>query len=102
MALAAARAMVAGEADRRLPPLQRWFAYLPFEHAEDLDLQNQGVALFGELADEHPGMADALAYALRHRDVIARFGRFPHRNRLLGRASTGDEVEFLKQPGSGF
>lgn len=90
----------------RLPPLQRWFAYLPLEHAEDLTLQQQCVRLFEALAAE-PGphreaLAGALDYARRHHDVIARFGRFPHRNAILGRASTPEEVAFLLQPGSSF
>ncbi len=88
--------------DARLHPLQRWFAYLPLEHAEDLALQHRSVALFEALAREDPSMAGALDYAERHRDVIRRFGRFPHRNRALGRESTAAELGYLAQPGSGF
>lgn len=85
-----------------LHPLQRWFAYLPLEHAEDLALQDRCVALIGALAAEDPAHASALDYAERHRDVVRRFGRFPHRNAALGRASTPDELAYLTQPGSGF
>jgi uncharacterized protein (DUF924 family) len=102
LALDAARALVHGGADRRLAPLQRWFAYMPFEHAEDARIQAQSVELFAALAREHDGFAGALDYAHRHRGVIARFGRFPHRNPILGRASTPGELAFLGQPGSGF
>jgi uncharacterized protein (DUF924 family) len=102
LALAAARKLVESGADRELNPVQRQFAYMPFEHAEDARCQEQSVELFTALAREHEGFASALDYAHRHRGVIARFGRFPHRNPILGRASTPDEIEFLRQPGSGF
>ena len=100
-ALAAARAMVDSGRDRMLGAVERWFVYLPFEHAEDLATQERAVALFNALAAE-PGLGDIAEYAVRHRDIIARFGRFPHRNRILGRESTPEEIEFLKLPGSGF
>jgi uncharacterized protein (DUF924 family) len=102
LALAAARKLVESGADRELSPVQRQFAYLPFEHAEDARCQEQSVELFAALAREHEGFADVLDYAHRHRGVIARFGRFPHRNAILGRASTPEETEYLRQPGSGF
>lgn len=102
LALAAAQALVDSGADRRLSPLQRAFVYMPFEHAEDAYMQERAVELFGMLAAEHPGFDEMLDYAHRHRGVIARFGRFPHRNAILGRASTPDEAEFLRQPGSRF
>jgi uncharacterized protein (DUF924 family) len=101
LAQEAALAMIESGRDRLLHPLERWFVYMPFEHAEDLELQERSVGLFSALAKDE-GMGDILQYATRHRDIIARFGRFPHRNRILGRASTPDEIEFLKQPGSGF
>jgi len=101
LAQEAALAMLESGRDRLLHPLERWFVYLPLEHAEDLALQESSVGLFSALAKDE-GMGDILQYATRHRDIIARFGRFPHRNRILGRVSTPDEVEFLKQPGSGF
>jgi uncharacterized protein (DUF924 family) len=93
--------------DRALIPAQRAFCYLPFEHAEDLELQRLGARSFERLATEvapawrkeYIGFAD---YSGHHRDIIERFGRFPHRNKVLGRSSTPEEVEFLKQPGSSF
>ncbi|HWX65115.1 MAG TPA: DUF924 family protein [Rhodanobacter sp.] len=93
--------------DRRLPPLQRMFAYLPLEHAEDTALQQQSVVLFEQLYAEAPASLrerceEFLDYARRHREVIARFGRFPHRNAVLGRASTPEEMVYLAQPGTGF
>ncbi len=102
LALAAAQALVAAGADGALLPLQRWFVYLPFEHAEDLALQQRAVQLFGALAEQHPGLADASVWAQKHHDVVARFGRFPHRNAILGRVSTAEEEAFLAQPGSRF
>lgn len=102
LALAAARELVDSGADRKLTPVQRSFAYMPFEHAEDAAMQELSVRLFSELAKENPGFESALDYAHRHRGVIARFGRFPHRNPILGRASTPEELEYLSQPGSGF
>ena len=102
LALAAACRLVDSGADRQLPPLQRAFVYMPFEHAEDAYMQERAVELFGILAAEHPGFDEMLDYAHRHRGVIARFGRFPHRNAILGRASTPEETEFLRQPGSRF
>lgn len=86
----------------RLHPVQREFAYLPLEHSENIDIQERCVALYTTLAQEHPASQNSLDYAIRHRDIIARFGRFPHRNAILGRASTAQEIEFLKRPGSGF
>ena len=100
-ALRAALDMVDAEQDLELPPLQRAFVYLPFEHAEDMAMQERAVALFARMEDSN-GIAGMLDYARRHREVIGRFGRFPHRNAVLGRASTPEETEFLKQPGSGF
>ncbi|CAH0220806.1 hypothetical protein SRABI118_02219 [Massilia sp. Bi118] len=102
LALAAARQLADSGAHKELPPLQRAFAYMPFEHAEDAFMQERAVELFTALAAEHPGFDDMLDYAHRHRGVIARFGRFPHRNEILGRASTQEEIEFLRQPGSRF
>ena len=102
LALAAARAMVVNGQDMQLQPLRRVFVYLPFEHVENLAAQQEALALFGRLAEEAPGLAGYADYARRHHEVIARFGRFPHRNAILGRTSTPEEAEFLKQPGSGF
>jgi uncharacterized protein (DUF924 family) len=102
LALSAAQALVDSGADQELPPFQRAFAYMPYEHAEDARMQQCAVDLFARLAAEHEGFTEMLDYAHRHRGVIARFGRFPHRNPILGRASTADELQYLSQPGAGF
>jgi uncharacterized protein (DUF924 family) len=99
-------ALDAGE-NAQLAPIERVFLYLPLEHAESLAMQERSVALFENLAhkaaaDERALFDNFLDYARQHRDVVARFGRFPHRNAILGRPSTPEEVEFLKQPGSRF
>ena len=101
LALAAAQALVARGDDARLGPLERWFAYLPFEHAESWPAQERSLALFAQLAAE-TGIAAPLEWAQKHADVIRRFGRYPHRNGLLGRTSTPEEIAFLAQPGSRF
>lgn len=93
--------------DRQLAPIQRVFVYLVLEHAEDLELQNQAVEYFVELranaaASEQALFAGYLDYAERHQRVIARFARFPHRNQLLGRDSSAQELQFLQEPGSRF
>lgn len=101
-ALALAVALTQAGQDQQLPPMLRAFAYLPFEHAEDLAMQARAVELFQLLSQAQPGFDGMLDYAQRHQEVIARFGRFPHRNAMLGRPSTPEEVEFLRQPGSSF
>lgn len=99
--------------DRELPYTQRLFFYLPLEHAESLELQERCVNLTKVLAAEvaadpgadegdHSKFASYVDYAIRHRDIVARFGRFPHRNAVLGRESTPEELAFLEQPGSSF
>ena len=98
--------LAAGD-DRHLSMIERVVFYLPLEHVEDLSLQARSVTLYRELLEAaRPEHSQAFGlifdYAVRHRDIIARFGRFPHRNAILGRASTPEEVEFLKQPGSSF
>ncbi len=98
---------LAGEQDRSLTPLQRVFFYMPLEHAESLQLQDRSVRLFESLLEEvgpelQKSFQSYLDFARRHRDIIARFGRFPHRNRILGRESTQAELDFLQEPGSGF
>jgi uncharacterized protein (DUF924 family) len=100
-ALALARSIVAHRFDDAFLPVQRSFAYLPFEHAEDLAAQRESLRLFERLSAEGAG-SEGLAWAMRHYVVIARFGRFPHRNALLGRESTPEERAFLAQPGSSF
>lgn len=101
-ALQTAQALVDSGADRVLTGVQRQFAYLPFEHAENLAHQNRAVQLFEQLARDEPALADLVTWARRHRDVVARFGRFPHRNASLGRISTAEEQAYLQEPGSGF
>jgi uncharacterized protein (DUF924 family) len=101
-AQALALAMIERGEDRALAPVQRWFVYLPLEHAEDAALQDRSVALFEALAAEDPASAENVDYAERHRVIIRRFGRFPHRNAALGRPSTAEETAFLLQPGSSF
>lgn len=88
--------------DRQLLPVQRVFAYLPFEHSETLADQERSLALFAALAAEQSGYDGYLDYARRHHEVIARFGRFPHRNAALGRPDMPEEADYLAQPGSGF
>jgi uncharacterized protein (DUF924 family) len=100
-ALALARDVVGQRFDEVLLPVQRWFVYLPFEHAEDLDAQRESLRLFERVATDAAG-AGTFTYAMRHYAVIERFGRFPHRNAILGRASRPEELEFLRQPGSSF
>lgn len=102
LALDAARALCATGLDASLPPLRRAFVYMPFEHAEDLACQDEAVARFTRLAQQAPALQGMLDYAHKHREVIARFGRFPHRNPILGRASSPEEALFLQQPGSRF
>ena len=101
LALRVARRMLHRGFDGLLRPVERWFVYLPFEHAEDLAAQRRSIALFGNLAG-YPDGAGAIDYAQRHYTIIARFGRFPHRNAMLGRVSTSEEIAFLSQPGSSF
>lgn len=101
-ALAAASAMVGAKLDERLPPFLRAFVYMPFEHAEGMAMQDEAVRLFTRLAAIAPEIESMLDYARRHRAVIETFGRFPHRNAALGRASTAAELEYLARPGSGF
>jgi len=93
--------------DKALRPIERVFIYLPLEHSEDIELQNRSVKLFENLRNEVgedllPAFDSFLDYAIRHQEIIARFGRFPHRNAILGRTSTAEEREFLKQPNSSF
>jgi uncharacterized protein (DUF924 family) len=93
--------------DRQLRPIERIFFYLPLEHAESMELQEQSVRLYTKLFQEVPSnqvdqFRGYLTFALRHRSIIARFGRFPHRNVILGRASTPEEEAFLLEPGSSF
>ncbi len=101
MALDAARYAVARGYDRGMRPSERTFVYLPHEHAESLEEQLRACELTEPLV-KFPETDDVYRYAVAHRDVIQRFGRFPHRNAILGRASTPEEIEFLMGPGSSF
>jgi uncharacterized protein (DUF924 family) len=96
-ALASARQAVERGLEARLSAEGRQFLYMPFMHSEALEDQDQGVALFAGLGLEEP-----FRFMQRHRDIIARFGRFPHRNAALGRQSTEEEIAFLERPGSRF
>jgi uncharacterized protein (DUF924 family) len=96
-ALRIAQAAVDAGHDKALDKYGRLFVYLPFEHSENLADQDKSVALIADLGD-----ADLDRYAIAHRDIVRRFGRFPHRNAALGRVSTPEESEFLEQPGSSF
>jgi uncharacterized protein (DUF924 family) len=96
-ALALSKRAIAEGVDMQLVPEQRAFLYLPFQHTEDAADQARSVELFTAL-----GIPSNLDFALRHKAIIDRFGRFPHRNAVLGRASTEQEAAFLTQPGSSF
>jgi len=100
-ARAVAQDAIASGRHLRLPLIHRVFLYLPLEHSEELALQHQCVALFEELAlvSDHPQFASFTRYAIAHRDVIAKFGRFPHRNAALGRSSSAAEIAYLEQHG---
>ena len=100
-ALAAAQHAINNQFDRELLTVQKWFVYLPFEHSENLEHQQKSVELFRQLSGE-PDSDSVIDFAMRHFQIIERFGRFPHRNQILGRDTTPEEAEFLKQPGSGF
>jgi uncharacterized protein (DUF924 family) len=100
-ALATAEEVVTRGLDQSLDAFERWFLYLPFEHAETDAAQARSLQLFGALAQE-TGDRGPLEWAEKHAAIIRRFGRYPHRNAILGRASTPEEIEFLKEPGSRF
>jgi uncharacterized protein (DUF924 family) len=97
LALALAQSAVQAGADRALEPQRRVFLYMPYMHSESRIVHETALALFEAL-----GIADNLDYERRHKAIIDRFGRYPHRNAMLGRASTGEEIAFLKTPGSAF
>jgi uncharacterized protein (DUF924 family) len=97
MALVLAQEAIASRSDQTLSPLERSFLYLPFMHSESKVIHVQA-----ELLYRANGIADNYDYELRHKAIIDRFGRYPHRNAILGRPSTDMEVEFLRQPGSRF
>jgi uncharacterized protein (DUF924 family) len=95
--LALAQELVVSGQDRSLPMAQRSFAYMPCMHSESALVHAQAVALFAQ-----PGMEDTLRFEQRHQAIIERFGRYPHRNAILGRSSSPEDLAFLSEPGSGF
>lgn len=96
-ALTLAQELVARGDDRALPPVQRAFAYMPYMHSESLLIHAQALTLFAQ-----PGLENSLVFEHKHLAILERFGRYPHRNQVLGRTSTPDEIRFLSQPGSSF
>jgi uncharacterized protein (DUF924 family) len=101
LALRLADQATARAEDLELIAVERWFVYMPFVHAESQAAQERAVSLFRRLRDE-TGLAEPLPWAEKHAEIIRRFGRFPHRNAILGRASTAEERSFLASPGSRF
>lgn len=97
LALALAQEAVAQGADTRLSPREKSFLYLPFMHSESSAIHEIAVTLYNQ-----PGMESNLEWEIKHKDIIDRFGRYPHRNTILGRTSTDEELVFLKKPGSRF
>ena len=100
-ALVTSRYAVEHALDRELPAFQRMFLYMPFMHSESVEDQRRSVELFERLAGEE-GAPDVVSYAVAHRDIVERFGRFPHRNGILDRETTPEEAEFLTKEGSSF
>ncbi|WP_409526485.1 DUF924 family protein [Nitrincola sp. MINF-07-Sa-05] len=97
LALALAQEAIRRGFNQQLPVEQRSFLYMPFMHSESRQIHERAVELFSE-----PGLENNLKFELAHKDIIDRFDRYPHRNQILGRVSTAEEIEFLKQPGSSF
>ena len=97
MALALAQETVRAGDDQKLPAARRHFVYLPYMHSESLAIHDEAVRLYEALGNE-----DGLLFEHKHRVIIERFGRYPHRNKVLGRESTAEEVAFLAAPGSSF
>ncbi len=97
LALALAQEAISVDAGKRLSPIMRNFLYMPFMHSESLEIHNVALELFRD-----NGLEGNLEYEIRHKEIIERFGRYPHRNATLGRESTAEEMAFLKQPGSSF
>lgn len=96
-ALVLAQVAVENQFDEKLSVVERSFLYMPYMHSESKLIHEQAITLFTKL-----GNKDNLRFEQRHKDIVDRFGRYPHRNKILGRESTEEEIEFLKQPGSGF
>lgn len=97
LALVLAQELIGSGLDRSLPEAQRVYAYMPYMHSESALVHAQAVALFTQL-----GIEDNLHFELRHKAIIDRFGRYPHRNAILGRSSSAEELAFLAEPGSSF
>jgi uncharacterized protein (DUF924 family) len=97
LALALAQELVLRGDDAQLPVAQRLFAYMPYMHSESVLVHQEALRLFAL-----PGLEDNLRFEKRHLAILERFGRYPHRNAILGRASTAQELAFLQEPGSGF
>lgn len=98
----AAEEGIAKGLDEQLGAHARFFLYMPFMHCESIEKQHRCVELVEALAAEHPTLKKNVKYAEQHRDIVERFGRFPHRNEILNRESTAEEIEFLQEPGSSF
>lgn len=97
LALALSQEAISVKADKKLNPIQRSFLYLPFMHSESMKIHEIAIDLF-----EKNGIKSNLDFEIKHKVIIEKFGRYPHRNKILGRISTQEEREFLKQPNSGF
>lgn len=97
LALALSQEAISAGAEKFLTPVERSFLYLPFMHSESLLIHEQAVKLFTD-----NGIAGNLDFEIQHQNILKKFGRYPHRNAILGRASTPEELEFLQQPGSSF
>lgn len=97
LALVLAQEAVRRKLDEQLEPKQRAFLYMPFMHSESADIHEIAMYLF-----DQPGLEDNYNFEIKHKAIIDRFGRYPHRNEILGRESSAEELEFLSQPGSGF
>lgn len=97
MALVLAQEAVATGLCHTLAPARRAFIYMPYMHSESLRIHDEAMKLFAE-----PGLENNMTFEIRHKEIIARFGRYPHRNAILGRESTPEELVFLQMPGSSF
>ena len=97
MALCLSQEAIRAMINDDLSPDQRLFCYMPFMHSESRDIHENAVTLFAD-----PGLESNLDFELKHKAIIDRFDRYPHRNEILSRPSTKEEIEFLKQPGSSF
>ncbi|MEX0964683.1 MAG: DUF924 family protein [Pseudohongiellaceae bacterium] len=97
LALVLAQEAIRKKFDRKLDTFKRAFLYMPFMHSESQEIHEIALFLF-----DQPGLEDNFNFEVKHKDIIDRFGRYPHRNEILGRESTAEELEFLSQPGSSF